>query len=197
MRGNNFFFLCCMKAPNEHTNPWKTKTDTISYENNWIEVHHQEVITPAGTDGIYGLVHFKNLAIGIIPLDEENNTWIVGQFRFPLKKYSWEIPEGGGKIGVDPIVSAQRELLEECGIVAQHWELILEMDLSNSATDEHALLYVARGLSFTQSEPEETEDLQVKKVPFETLYQMVKSGEVQDAMTVAAVLKLKLMLLNQ
>jgi 8-oxo-dGTP pyrophosphatase MutT (NUDIX family) len=186
-----------MKAPNEHTNPWKTKTDTISYENNWIEVHHQEVITPAGTDGIYGLVHFKNLAIGIIPLDEDNNTWIVGQYRYPLKKYSWEMPEGGGKIGVDPLLSAQRELLEECGIIAKDWELILEMDLSNSATDEHALLYVARGLTFTEAEPEETEDLQVKKVPFETLYQMVKSGEVQDAMTVAAVLKLKLMLLNQ
>jgi 8-oxo-dGTP pyrophosphatase MutT (NUDIX family) len=107
------------------------------------------------------------------------------------------MPEGGGKIGVDPILSAQRELLEECGIIAKDWELILEMDLSNSATDEHALLYVARGLTFTEAEPEETEDLQVKKVPFETLYQMVKSGEIQDAMTVAAVLKLKLLLLNQ
>lgn len=197
MQGKFFFFLCCMKAPNEQTNPWKMKTDTIRYENNWIEIHHQEVITPAGTDGIYGLVHFKNLAIGIIPLDSENNTWIVGQYRYPLKRYSWEIPEGGGKIGVDPIVSAQRELLEECGIIAHSWELLLEMDLSNSATDEHALLYVARDLQFTEAEPEETEQLQVKKIPFETLYQMVKSGEVQDAMTVAAVLKLKLQLLNQ
>jgi len=197
MQGKFFFFLCCMKAPNEQTNPWKMKTDTIRYENNWIEVHHQEVITPAGTDGIYGLVHFKNLAIGIIPLDSENNTWIVGQYRYPLKRYSWEIPEGGGKIGVDPISSAQRELLEECGIIANSWELLLEMDLSNSATDEHALLYVARDLQFTEAEPEETEQLQVKKIPFETLYQMVKSGEVQDAMTVAAVLKLKLQLLNQ
>jgi ADP-ribose pyrophosphatase len=178
----------------ENKNPWKTNSDQIVYQNNWIEVHHQEVTTPAGTPGVYGVVHFKNLAIGIIPLDHQNNTWMVGQFRYPLKKYSWEIPEGGGKIGIDPIESAKRELLEECGILAESWENLLEMDLSNSATDEHAILYVARNLSFTQSEPEETEDLQLKKVPFDTLYQMVMSGEIQDAMTVAAVLKLKLVL---
>lgn len=178
----------------ENKNPWKTNSDQIVYQNNWIEVHHQDVTTPAGTPGVYGIVHFKNLAIGIIPLDHQNNTWMVGQFRYPLKKYSWEIPEGGGKIGIDPIESAKRELLEECGILAESWEKLLEMDLSNSATDEHAILYVARNLSFTQSEPEETEDLQLKKVPFDTLYQMVMSGEIQDAMTVAAVLKLKLVL---
>jgi 8-oxo-dGTP pyrophosphatase MutT (NUDIX family) len=179
---------------NENKNPWKTNSDQIVYQNNWIEVHHQDVTTPAGTPGVYGVVHFKNLAIGIIPLDQDNNTYIVGQFRYPLKKYSWEIPEGGGKIGVDPIESAKRELLEECGIIAQDWGKILEMDLSNSATDEHAILYVARNLTFTQAEPEETEELHLKKIPFDSLYQMVKSGQIEDAMTVAAVLKLKLIL---
>jgi 8-oxo-dGTP pyrophosphatase MutT (NUDIX family) len=179
---------------NENKNPWKTNSDQIVYQNNWIEVHHQDVTTPAGTPGVYGVVHFKNLAIGIIPLDQDNNTYIVGQFRYPLKKYSWEIPEGGGKIGVDPIESAKRELLEECGIIAQGWGKILEMDLSNSATDEHAILYVARNLTFTQAEPEETEELHLKKIPFDSLYQMVKSGQIEDAMTVAAVLKLKLIL---
>jgi 8-oxo-dGTP pyrophosphatase MutT (NUDIX family) len=178
----------------EHINPWETKSDEIVYQNNWIEVQHHEVTTPAGTEGVYGVIHFKNLAIGIIPLDQDNNTWIVGQYRYPLKKYSWEIPEGGGVIGIDPLNSAKRELLEECGIVAQDWEKILEMDLSNSATDEHAILYVARNLSFTHAEPEETEDLQVKKIPFEELFQMVMNGEAQDAMTVAAVLKLKILL---
>lgn len=178
----------------EENNPWKLIASKTAYENNWIEVQHQDVITPAGNPGIYGVIHFKNLAIGIIPLDENNNTWIVGQYRYPHKKYTWEIPEGGGKIGVDPIDSAKRELQEECGIIAQHWEKILEMDLSNSATDEKAILYVARNLEFTQSEPEETEDLQVKKIPFETLFQMVMNGEISDAMTIAAVLKLKLLL---
>lgn len=188
------YVLLKTQIMDENQNPWKTNSDQIVYQNNWIEVHHQDVTTPAGTPGVYGVVHFKNLAIGIIPLDHQNNTWMVGQFRYPLKKYSWEIPEGGGKIGIDPIESAKRELLEECGILAESWEKLLEMDLSNSATDEHAILYVARNLSFTQSEPEETEDLQLKKVPFDTLYQMVMSGEIQDAMTVAAVLKLKLVL---
>jgi len=178
----------------ENINPWKTNSDQIVYQNNWIEVHHQEVTTPSGTDGIYGVVHFKNLAIGIIPLDQDNNTWVVGQYRYPLKKYSWEIPEGGGIIGVDPLHSAKRELLEECGIIAQDWEKLLEMDLSNSATDEHAILYVARNLSFTHAEPEETEDLQVKKIPFQELFQLVMNGQTQDAMTVAAVLKLKILL---
>jgi 8-oxo-dGTP pyrophosphatase MutT (NUDIX family) len=183
-----------MSMKNENHNPWQTKSSEIRYDNPWIQIQHNEVINPAGNPGIYGVVHFKNLAIGIIPLDEHNNTWIVGQYRYATNSYSWEIPEGGGKLDTDPIVSAQRELLEECGIIANRWEKILEMDLSNSATNEHAILYVARDLQFTHAEPEETEDLQLKKVPFETLYQMVMNGEVQDAMSVAAVLKLKLML---
>lgn len=180
----------------EAINPWNTKTSKLVYQNNWIEVQHHEVVTPTGTDGIYGVVHFKNLAIGIIPLDENNNTWIVGQYRYPLKKYSWEIPEGGGKLGIDPLLSAQRELLEECGIIAKDWQKILEMDLSNSATDEHAILYVARNLSFTQAEPEETEELRLKKTPFDSLFQMVMNGEIEDAMTIAAVMKLKIMMQN-
>lgn len=175
-------------------NPWKKITSKTVYENNWIVVEHQDVLTPAGTPGIYGVIHFNQLAIGIIPLDEENNTWIVGQYRYPHQKYSWEIPEGGGRRDIDPLLSAQRELLEECGIIAKDWELILEMDLSNSATDEKALIYVARNLSFTEAIPEETEQLQIQKIPFEELYQWVMSGEITDAMTVAAVLKLKLLL---
>jgi len=139
-------------------------------------------------------VHFKNLAIGVIPLDKDNNTWIVGQYRYALNQYSWEIPEGGGKIGVDPLDSAKRELLEECGLIAHKWEKIMEMHLSNSTTDEHSLVYVARDLEYTESEPEETEQLIIKKIPFEELYQMVKRGEVTDGISVAAVLKVKLMM---
>ncbi len=179
---------------NEEINPWTTLSDKIVYDNPWIELHHQEVLNPNGNPGIYGLVHFKNLAIGIIPLDENNHTWMVGQYRYPLKKYSWEIPEGGGKIGVDPIFSAQRELLEECGIIAKDWQKLIEIHLSNSATDEYAIIYVARNLSFTAAEPEDTEQLKLKKVPFEELFQLVMRGEITDAMTVAAVLKLQLLL---
>jgi 8-oxo-dGTP pyrophosphatase MutT (NUDIX family) len=157
-------------------------------------VQHNEVLNPSGKPGIYGVVHFKNLAIGVIPLDKDNNTWIVGQYRYALNQYSWEIPEGGGKIGVDPLDSAKRELLEECGLIAHKWEKIMEMHLSNSTTDEHSLVYVARDLEYTESEPEETEQLIIKKIPFEELYQMVKRGEVTDGISVAAVLKVKLMM---
>lgn len=180
--------------PNENKNPWQTQSSKTVYENNWLEVIHNEVLNPKGNAGVYGVVHFKNIAIGILPLDEDNNTWIVGQYRYPLKHYSWEMPEGGGKMGVDPLVSAKRELLEECGIIANNWEPLVTLHLSNSATDEYALIYVARELTFTQSEPEETEELHLKKVPFDTLYHMVMTGEVTDAMTVAAVLKLKLLM---
>jgi len=186
-----------MKQIDENKNPWQRKSDSIVYENNWIRVHHQEVITPGGSDGIYGIIHFKNLAIGIITLDEQNNTWVVGQYRYPLKKYSWEIPEGGGKLDIDPLVSAKRELLEECGIEASQWEKILEMDLSNSATDEHAIIFVARGLNYLQAEPEETEELQIKKIPFEEVFEQVMQGKYQDAITVAGVLKLKLLLTSK
>lgn len=181
-------------SESQNTNPWKKLSDKIVYENPWIVLQHQEVLNPLGKPGIYGLVHFKHLAIGIIPLDENNNTWIVGQYRYPLKQYSWEIPEGGGKIEIDPIESGKRELLEECGIIANDWQKLIEIHLSNSATDEFAIIYVARDLSFTKAEPEETEELKIRKIPFEELFQMVMSGQITDAMTVAAVLKLKIML---
>src|SRR5687767_10265505 len=108
----------------ENKNPWKKLSAEIKYENPWIKVEEHQVLNPAGNPGIYGKVHFKNLAIGVIPIDENGNTWIVGQYRYPLDEYSWEIIEGGGKLGVDPLVSAKRELLEEAGIIAEEWELI-------------------------------------------------------------------------
>lgn len=176
--------------------PWKTKNTKISYESPWIKVAHSEVITPGGSDGTYSTIHFKNLAIGIIPLDKEMNTWIVGQYRYPLRKYSWEIPEGGGKIGVDPIESAKRELLEEVGLKANEWQLIQKMELSNSASDEIALIYLAKDLEQHQPNPDDNEDLEIKKVSFDKFYEMILSGEITDSLSVAAGLKIKLMLLN-
>lgn len=173
----------------EEIGPWKKLNDTVVYENPWIRVHHQDVLNPNGNPGIYGKVHFKNLAIGIIALDDDYNTWIVGQFRYPLNQYSWEIPEGGGLLGVDPIDSAKRELMEECGLKATEWTQILDMHLSNSVSDEYGVIYVAKGLSQFDSEPEDTEQLVVKKVPFDTLFQMVMNGEITDSLTVAGVLK--------
>lgn len=180
----------------EEQNPWTVKSTAVRYDNPWIRVIHQEVLNPAGGEGIYGTVHFKNLAIGIIPLDEDGNTWIVGQYRFPLNVYTWEIPEGGGPRNTSPLESAKRELLEECGIVAKSWSLIQEMQLSNSASDEVAYIYLARDLQFQDAQPEETEQLQVHKIPFEELYQMVANGQCQDSLTVAGVYRLRLMMME-
>jgi len=176
----------------ESKNPWKKLSGEIKYENPWIKVEEHQVLNPAGNPGIYGKVHFKNLAIGIIPIDEEGNTWIVGQYRYPLDEYSWEIIEGGGKMDIDPVESAKRELLEEAGIVAEEWELLAKMHLSNSVSDEVAFIYVAKKLSFTQAIPEETEQLQLKKIPLKELIQMAKEGNITDSMSLVGIFKLAL-----
>ena len=176
--------------------PWTTLEEKERYRSPWIAVSQHEVIDPSGKQGIYGVVHFQNLAIGIVPLDDDLNTWIVGQYRYPVQAYSWEIPEGGGKRDIPPLDSAKRELREEAGIVAEHWSEILRMDLSNSASDEHAIIYVAQGLTFHDPEPDHDEELALRKLPFEELYAMVMRGEVLDSLTVAAVMKVKLMLLE-
>lgn len=155
------------------------------------------MINPAGNNGIYGVVHYKNTAVGVIPLDNDNNTWLVGQYRFPLHKYCWEIPEGGATIGEDPVLGAARELEEETGLRAASYTRIVEMHLSNSVSDEYAVVYLARGLSQHTAMPEETEQLVVKKIPFEEAYQMVENGQITDSMSVAAILKVKLMLVRE
>jgi 8-oxo-dGTP pyrophosphatase MutT (NUDIX family) len=174
--------------------PWKTVHEEERYATPWIRVTHHEVIDPSGRPGIYGVVHFRNLAIGIIPLDEELNTWIVGQYRYPVEAFSWEIPEGGGPRDTDPLLSAKRELREEAGIEAQRWTEVLRMHLSNSASDEEAIVYVAQGLSHFDPEPDHNEELALRELPFSELVDMVMRGEITDAISVAAVLKVQRML---
>jgi ADP-ribose pyrophosphatase len=180
----------------EPNNPWTTLKSEHIYESAWVSLTKHDVLNPNGNPGIYSVVHFKNIAIGILPLDKDYNTYIVGQFRYPLNQYSWEIPEGGGQLDVDPLDSAKRELLEETGITANTWTKIQEMHLSNSATDEFCILYIAQDLAYGESEPEDDEKLEVKKLHFDELYKMVEDGEVTDSLTVAAVLKTKLLILE-
>lgn len=175
-------------------NPWKTLSSEEVYESPWIKVTKHDVLNPNGNPGTYSVVHFKNIAIGVVVLDAEQNTWLVGQYRYPIEEYTWEIPEGGGKIGVDPLVSAQRELLEETGITAAKWTVIQDMHLSNSATDEYCILYLAEELTFGEAQPEDTEDLRVMKVPFEQAYQWVREGKIRDSLSVTGILKVKLLL---
>jgi 8-oxo-dGTP pyrophosphatase MutT (NUDIX family) len=179
---------------NPAPNPWVNKSCEVKYENPWIKVVENKVLNPAGNEGIYGVVHFKTNAVAIIPLDEHYNTWIVGQYRYPLDSYEWEIPEGGCPLGTLPLDTAKRELHEEVGLKAEHYEMILEMQLSNSTSDEISYSYVAKGLSYIGEEPEEDEQLIIRKLPFEEVFQMVMRGEIRDGLAVASVLKAKILI---
>jgi ADP-ribose pyrophosphatase len=182
-----------MEIANEG-NSWKTLSHEVKYETPWIRVTQYDVLNPAGNPSIYGVVSFKNKAIGVLPLDENNNTWLVGQWRYPLNEYSWEIPEGGGPHDEDPLEAAKRELKEETGLIASKYTELCRMHTSNSVSDELAILYVARGLKQSESEPEESEDLKIKKVSFDEAYRMVMDGEITDSLSMVAILKTRLLI---
>ena len=169
--------------------PWTTHSVHTAYENPWIKVTHHEVTTPGGSPGVYGKVHFKNIAVGIVPIDEEGNTWLVGQYRYVLDQYTWEIPEGGCPVGTDPLVTAKRELKEETGLTAQSWEQIQYLHLSNSVTDEEGYAFLARDLEFGEAQPEDTEELQVRKLPLQEAVEMIHNGQITDALSIIALLK--------
>jgi 8-oxo-dGTP pyrophosphatase MutT (NUDIX family) len=180
----------------ESVNPWQITGQKEIYQNPWIGLTEYQVINPSGGKGIYGKVHFRNCAIAILPLDDNFNTWLVGQYRFTLNQYSWEVPEGGAPEGEAPLQAAQRELLEETGLKAEDWQVIQTLHLSNSISDEFGIIYLARQLSQHQSSPEETEQLAVKKLPFDEAFNLVENGTITDSLSVAAILKVKLMINN-
>lgn len=170
-------------------NPFKTKNSEVVYESPWIRVRKDEIDLPNGKPGSYSVVEFKNLAIGILPIDNQYNTWLVGQYRYPLNEYSWEIPEGGGPLNESPTESAKRELKEETGIVANNFTEFMRLHLSNSATNELAIVYLAKDLQFKEASPEETEVLQVKKLKLAEAFEWVEKGKITDAISVAAIYK--------
>lgn len=183
--------------PKPTENPWQILQSRDIYENPWIKVREDKVINPSGNEGIYGTVSFKNKAIGIIPIDENGFTWLVGQYRYPLNEYSWEIPMGGGKV-IFPskksfeeqiLEAAQRELWEETGIVAEKWEKIARIHTSNSVTDEEGFVFVAENLTFGSNAPEETEELLIKKVHLSTALHWVLTNEITDAISMIGILK--------
>ncbi|WP_291782526.1 NUDIX hydrolase [Cecembia sp.] len=171
-------------------NPWIKKSKNTVYENPWMIIEEHQVINPAGNDGIYGIVSFKNKALGIIPVDQDGNTWLVGQYRFPLDEYSWEIPMGGGPIGLDILESAKRELKEETGLSAGKWTEFMRIHTSNSVTDEEGFVFLAEELTLGETDFEETEDLKVIKLPLQEAIQKVMKGEITDGISIAGLLKL-------
>ncbi len=180
----------------ETKNPWTVLSRAMVYENEWIQLDHHEVLGPSGGPGVYGTVHFKNQATGVVPIDDQGNVILVGQYRFPLRAYSWEIPEGGGAHANTALESAQRELREECGLTAKCWTEIVGMDLSNSVSDERGTVFLAWELSEAVAEPDETEILRIARVNFWEVVDRVKRGEIRDAMSVAGLLRVSVMALQ-
>jgi 8-oxo-dGTP pyrophosphatase MutT (NUDIX family) len=170
-------------------NPWITHSTTHIFDNPWIEVTEHQVTNPGGGRSLYGKVHFKGYAIGILALDEQMNTWLVGQWRYPLNEYSWELPMGGGPLDEDRLISAKRELKEETGISATSWAEITKIHLSNSVSDEVGYGFLAKNLKFGETSFEETEELTIKKLPFEEAVKMCLNGEITDSLSVATILK--------
>ena len=177
-----------MIDPPDESNPWTTLGTRAIYENPWIAVREDRVLRPDGEPGIYGVVHFKGRAIGILPVDGRGRIWMVGQYRYTLGRYSWEIPEGGCPEGEEPEATARRELREETGLVAARLEFLAASHLSNSVSDELGLIYRATGLVEGESSPEGTERIRVRRMDWEEVWGMLTRGEITDSMSVIALL---------
>jgi 8-oxo-dGTP pyrophosphatase MutT (NUDIX family) len=172
--------------------PWRRRARWVAYENPWITVWHDDVSRPDGSPGIYGVVHFASLAAGIVALDDEDRVLLVGQHRYTLDAYSWEIPEGGVPAGEDALEGARRELREETGVVATTWREIGRFHLSNSVTDEAGVLYLATDLTQEAAAPEATEDLAIRWVPFDEALAMTLDGRISDAIAIMGIQRIAL-----
>lgn len=181
-----------MIPPDDTPSPWARSSRRLAYENAWIQVFHDEVVRPDGATGVYGVVHLRTHAVGVVAIDEQDRVLLVGQYRYTLDRYSWEIPEGGSPIGEDPLTGARRELAEETGYRAADWHELMRFSLANSATDETGVLYLATGLTGGDADPDETEELAVRWIMFNDALEAVRSGELFDSMTQMGLLRVAL-----
>jgi 8-oxo-dGTP pyrophosphatase MutT (NUDIX family) len=172
-------------TPEDPSNPWRTVSSRQVYENPWISVREDQVVRPDGEPGIYGVVHYKNVAVGVLAI-EDDHVYLVGQYRYPLETYSWEIPEGGCPEGEEPLSAARRELREETGLEATSWRMLGEAYLSNSVADEYAVWFLATGLVSGKERPEGTEKIRVRRVPLREALAMALDGRIMDALSIVA-----------
>ena len=169
---------------------WKKLSSRIVFDNPWITVFEDRVINPGGGRNDYGHVHFKNKAVAIVPLDGEGNTWLVGQDRYTLGTFSWELPMGGAPLAEAPLDAAKRELEEETGLTARTWTELMHLHTSNSITDEAGIVFVAEDLTEGRPQFEETENIEVRKLKLAEAIDMVSRSEITDAISVAALMSL-------
>ena len=181
-----------MESRKDKIGPWTRLSSREIYENPWIHVREDQVLRPDGAPGIYGVIHFKNLAVGVVPIDSQGHVILVGQHRYPRDYYSWEIPEGGCLIGKESLeAAAERELREETGYKASRWDYLGEMVLSNSTTDEVAHFFLARELTPGPTQLDGTEVIRVKSTPFEEAHQQAMEGAITESLTVGALARAK------
>ena len=185
-----------VQLANESSKPtimsWKKLASKVIYDNPWMTVREDRVVNPSGGQNDYGHIQFKTRAVAIVPIDEAGNTWLVGQDRYTLGEYSWEVPMGGAPKGEDPLAAAKRELKEETGLQAEDWTQVMRLHTSNSITDEEGFVFVAKDLQQGATAFEETEKLEIRKLPLSEAVAMAQNGEITDAMSVAALLWIRL-----
>jgi len=172
--------------------PWVRRTRRTAYDNAWITIWHDEVSRPDGAAGIYGVVHFANLAAGVVVLDEHDRVLLVGQHRYTLDAWSWEIPEGGVGPAEVPLDGIRRELKEETGVEAAEWIELARFHLSNSVSDEAGILYLATIVTHGSAEPEPTEEIESRWVSFDEALAMTLDGRITDAMSIIGIQRVAL-----
>jgi len=169
--------------------PWIRHSRRVAYENAWITIWHDEVTRPDGAPGVYGVVHFANLAAGVLAIDDRDRVLLVGQHRYALDVYSWEIPEGGVPFDEDPLEGAIRELAEETGYRASSWRELFRFHTSNSVTDEWGVLYIASGLTAGEPDPEGSERIDLRWVSLDEAIAMIDDGGITDAISQIGLLR--------